>query len=153
MGLGAVPARRCRSHGRQGPLPRARRPGTPLGTIFSQGERAAPGWYAALGIPAGRSPRLPFLGCRPPCAPRRAPGGRTGPGSWSPCGAGSGAGSGARGSLSWRGASPPPWLPFMACVRASDRDRGEDGEPGREPAREIWSQRHGDRDRGRLMTK
>lgn len=47
--------------------------GRPLGTIFSQGERAAPSWYAALGIPAGRSLRLPFLGCLPPSAPRRPP--------------------------------------------------------------------------------
>lgn len=127
MGLRGCP---CRGRGRQGPLPRARRAGRPLRTIFSQGERAAPGWYAALGIPAGRSPRLSFLGCRPPCAPRRAPGGRTGPGSRSPCGAG----SGVRGSPAWRGASPPPGLPFMACVRAGSGDQGEDREPGRDPA-------------------
>ncbi|XP_006872060.1 PREDICTED: lisH domain-containing protein FOPNL [Chrysochloris asiatica] len=53
----------------KGSLPRTPLPARPLGTIFSQGERAARGWYAALGIPAGRSPRLPFLGCLPPSAP------------------------------------------------------------------------------------
>lgn len=39
-----------------------------------------------------------------------------------------------RGSPAWRGASPPPGLPFMACVRAGSRDQGEDRESGREPA-------------------
>lgn len=33
----------------------------------------------------------------------------------------------ARGSPAWRGASPPPRLPFMACVRVCDRGE-RDGE-------------------------
>lgn len=107
--------------------------GRPLCTIFSQGERAARGWYAALGIPAGRSLRLPFLGCLPPSAPRpppaarRARGGRTGREPRSRAGRGAGRPA-ARGSLAWRVASPPPRLPFMACVRACDRAE----RPGRE---------------------
>lgn len=141
VGPGSPPSRAAQSQPRAaGRPPRSRRAGRPLRTIFRQGERAAPGWYAALGIPAGRSPRLPFLGCRPPSAPRRARGGRTGPGTRSPCGAG----SGARGSPGWRGASPPPRLPFMACVRAGDRESRGESQRQRSGARDTGPETAGD---------
>lgn len=100
-------------------LPRARGAGRPCGTIFSQGERAAPDWYAALGIPAGRSPRLPFLGCLPPralCPPR--PGREHRPGLARP----GNLGAGPRGERGLQpGQGPTPSLhcllwPVCACV-------------------------------------
>ena len=115
--------------------------GRPLGTIFSQGERAAPSWYAALGIPAGRSLRLPFLGCLPPSAPRRPP---LPPGVGGPAGNLGVRPGGERGAQlpvgPRAGAGPAQRCGFLlwpVCVRVTGERWGEKG-------RAIWSQIHRD---------
>lgn len=115
--------------------------GRPLGTIFSQGERAAPSWYAALGIPAGRSLCLPFLGCLPPSAPGRPP---LPPGVGGPAGNLGVRPGGERGAQlpvgPRAGAGPAQRCGFLlwpVCVRVTGERWGEKG-------RAIWSQRHRD---------
>lgn len=71
---------------------------------------------------------------RPPPAPHSlGEGGPAGPGTSESVPSGERGDPAARGSPAWRGASPPPGLPFMACVRACGRgsETREDREPGR----------------------
>lgn len=83
MGTGPRgPAMQNSQNSRARPLPRDPPLRRPLGTIFSQGERAAPGWYAALGIPQEGARACPFWVVSRPAPPARAAltrGGRT---SW-----------------------------------------------------------------------
>lgn len=137
--MGTGPRGSARQNSRNSPLrPLPRDPPLrrPLGTIFSQGERAARAGMRRWEC-RSREPRLPFLGCLPPGAPRPPPhspgeGGPAGPGASEPVPSRERGVRAARVPGLARG-QPPPGLPFMARVRACDRGRetGGDGEPGR----------------------
>lgn len=142
------------------------RPAAPraLGTIFSQGEPAAPGWYAALGIPLEGARACPFWVVSrpaPPTPPARPPR----PGTSEPTPGGERGVRAARGSPAWRRASPPPrrcllW-PVCVCVtagretgrrrRARQRERSGTGARARDPSASGKRERHRGRDRARRV--
>lgn len=125
------------------PLPHSGPSRRPLCTIFSQGERAAPGWYAAPGIPQAGTRACPFWVVSRPAPPTRPP--RPGKADEldrelrSPCRVGSGASGLPAGPRP--GAGPSYRLGFLlwpVCVRVTEgRETGEDGEPGRGRGREA----------------
>lgn len=139
------------------PLPRDPPLRRPLGTIFSQGERAAPGWYAALGIPQEGARACPFWVVSRPAPPARAAltrGGRT---SWTGnLGVRAERGAGRPGCPRVPGLArgqPTAWASFYglcACVWPRERDPGGPRAGQRE---RDWSQRHRDQGEGDLQER
>lgn len=128
-----------------GPLPRSLPRRGPLDTIFSQGERAAPGWYAALGIPLEGARACPFwVVSRPPAAPGE--GGPAGREPRSPCREGSGAPRLPAGLRP--GAGPAHRLGFLlwpVCVCVTEgREMGRRRRARQRESERDWSQRHRD---------
>lgn len=126
-----------------GPLPRSLPRRGPLDTIFSQGERAAPGWYAALGIPLEGARACPFwVVSRPPAAPGE--GGPAGREPRSPCREGSGAPRLPAGLRP--GAGPAHRLGFLlwpVCVCVTEgREMGRRRRARQRESERDWSQRH-----------
>lgn len=105
------------------------------GTIFSQGERAAPAGMQFWEFLPGE-PSLAFLGCLPPKAGRE---------DWPGRGTSEWVHLGSETSPAWRGAGLLPRLPFMACVCVCACDRDWKGrEEKREGQREIQRERQRD---------
>lgn len=105
----------------------------PLGTIFSQGERAAPAWYAALGIPQAGARACPFWVVSRPAPPARS----AGRDPRSPCRAGRRAPRPPAGPRP--GARPAHRLGFLlwpVCVRVTEGREMEKAEGWAERGRE-----------------